>query len=53
MTDPRKACKNAKEKWAWAAIHDLLAHPLMALTLYSSWSLRFHDYTSRKAWPRN
>lgn len=30
--DPRKACANTEEKWFWAFIHDLIAHPIMALT---------------------
>jgi len=42
-TDPRKACKNAKEKFFWAFIHDFFAHPFMAITLYSEWSITFHD----------
>ncbi|WP_416819975.1 hypothetical protein [Delftia tsuruhatensis] len=51
-TDPRKGCANETELWLWAAIHDLLAHPLMVLTWYSRLSLRFHDFTSHRAWPR-
>ena len=51
-TDPRVACKNIKERWIWAVIHDLIAHPFMALTFYSNLSLRFHDWTSYRAWPR-
>lgn len=51
-TDPRKGCANLRELWVWAAIHDLLAHPFMVLTLYSRLSLRFHDFTSHRAWPR-
>lgn len=51
-TDPRKACANVREKLLWAIFHDLVAHPLMAVTLYCSLSVRFHDWTSRKAWPR-
>jgi len=34
----------------WEFIHNLLAHPLMALTLSSKLSIRFHDWTARKAW---
>jgi hypothetical protein len=51
-TDPRKACANTKEKLFWAIVHDLIAHALMALTLYSSASVRFHNWTSLRAWPR-
>lgn len=50
--DPNKACKNVKERLGWAILHDAVCHPLMALTGYSDWSRRFHDYTSRRAWPR-
>ena len=35
----------------WGLLHDGLAHPLMAITGYSRMSLRFHTWTSRKAWP--
>ena len=52
MTDPRKACANTEENLVWALIHDGIAHPLMASTLFSKWSLRFHDWTSQRAWPR-
>lgn len=51
-TDPRKACANEDEKLLWALVHDGIAHPLMALTLFSKWSIAFHDWTSTKAWPR-
>jgi hypothetical protein len=51
-TDPRAACANEKENLWWALLHDGVAHPLMALTLYSKVSLRFHDFTSKHAWPR-
>jgi len=51
-TDPRAACKNTSERWGWAILHDLVAHPLMGLTNYSKLSLRFHDWTSHYAWPR-
>lgn len=50
--DPNKGCKNQKELLGWAIVHDLVAHPLMAATNYSKLSVRFHDYTSHKAWPR-
>ena len=52
-TDPRIACANEHELFWWAILHDLIAHPFMALTFYSGLSLRFHDWTSRHAWPRN
>lgn len=51
-TDPNKGCKNQTEKLGWAILHDLVAHPVMALTGYSNLSMRFHNYTSHKAWPR-
>lgn len=51
-TDPRKACANQEEKLLWALIHDGIAHPLMALSLFSGWAVAFHDWTSKKAWPR-
>lgn len=51
-TDPRKACANQEENLLWALIHDGIAHPLMALTLFSGWAVVFHDWTSKKAWPR-
>lgn len=52
MKDPRKACANRKQRLGWALVHDGIAHPLMALTLFAKWALRFHDYTSHRAWPR-
>jgi hypothetical protein len=52
-TDPRKACGNEKELLFWAFVHDAIAHPLMALTGWSKFSLRFHNYTSHYAWPRD
>jgi len=51
-TDPRKACANREERLLWALVHDGIAHPLMALTLFSGWAVRFHDWTSARAWPR-
>lgn len=51
-TDPRKACDNPEESWFWAIVHDVFAHPLSALTLYSAPAVRFHNWTSEKAWPR-
>ena len=51
-TDPNKACPNEAQRFFWAFVHDFLAHPLMAITAWSTWSLDFHDWTSHKAWPR-
>lgn len=51
-TDPRKACANERERFFWAFVHGLIAHGFMALSLWSKWSLEFHDWTSHKAWPR-
>lgn len=50
--DPRKACDSVKDSFFWAFVHDVIAHPFSALTLYSSPSVRFHNWTSEKAWPR-
>jgi hypothetical protein len=33
----------------WQFIHNMVAHPLMALTFYSAVSIRFHDWTASKA----
>lgn len=52
-TDPNQACANESQRLLWAIIHDALAHPLMVLTGYSKGSLKFHDYTSLKAWARS
>lgn len=51
-TDPNKGCANQEQRLFWALVHDGVAHPFMALTNYSRLSLRFHDFTSHKAWPR-
>lgn len=51
-TDPNKGCANERENFFWAFVHDCIAHPLMALTGYAAWALRFHNYTSHRAWPR-
>jgi hypothetical protein len=51
-TDPNNHCINFKQNLLWAIIHDTLAHVLMGLTIYSSWSIKFHNYTSHKAWKR-
>lgn len=51
-TDPRLACANAEERAWWAFLHDAVCHPLMALTNWAGWAVRFHDWTSHRAWPR-
>ena len=51
-TDPRAACANENERAGWAFVHDLITHPLMALTGWARWSLALHDWTSHRAWPR-
>lgn len=50
-TDPNKACDRPGHL-GWAVVHDLLAHPFMAATGFSRIGVRFHDWTSHKAWPR-
>lgn len=50
--DPLNHCTKFRQSLPWAIIHDLLAHPLMALTGYSCTSIKFHNYTSHKAWKR-
>lgn len=49
--DPIIACPNETQLFGWAFLHDFVAHPFMAITLWSPWSLRFHNWTSLKAWP--
>lgn len=49
--DPNKACDKPGHL-GWAILHDALAHPFMALTGFSRLGVRFHDWTSHKAWPR-
>lgn len=34
----------------WEFVHNTVAHPLMALSLNSGWSSRFHDWTADRAW---
>lgn len=51
-TDPNRACANVEQRLIWALLHDGIAHPLMAITGYSRPAMRFHDWTSHKAWPR-
>ncbi len=51
--DPNAYCINYEQRLGWALIHDIIAHPLMALTLYRiPMFIRFHNYTSHKAWIR-
>lgn len=51
--DPNKYCVKYKENILWAIIHDVIAHPLMAISLYKvDMFINFHDYTSSKAWMR-
>ena len=45
--------KKQKEKFGWVLVHNCIAHPLMAVTLDSKWSVKFHDWTATKAWPRH
>lgn len=49
-TDPNRHCTKFREDRKWALLHDLVAHPFMALTFYSKISVKFHDYTSSLAW---
>jgi hypothetical protein len=51
-TDPRKACDSGREVLFWAFVHDLIAHGAMAIFFWAEWTLRFHNWTSEKAWPR-
>ena len=51
-TDPNRHCIKFKQDTKWAIVHDFIAHPLMALTFYSRWSIIFHNWTSHKAWER-
>lgn len=51
--DPNKYCVNYEQDFAWALIHDIIAHPLMALTLYKvQCFIDFHNFTSYRAWKR-
>ena len=51
--DPNKYCINYKQILIWALIHDIIYHPLMALTLYKiDLFIKFHNFTSHKAWLR-
>lgn len=51
--DPNLYCVHFEESLPWALVHDIIAHPLMAITLYK-WkpALDFHNFTSHKAWIR-
>lgn len=51
--DPNNYCIVYTQSLFWAIIHDLIAHPMMAITNYTNISIRFHDFTSNKAWKRN
>lgn len=51
--DPKKLCVVFEESLPWALLHDLVAHPFLALTGYSRSAVRFHDWTSCKAWRRS
>lgn len=51
--DPNNYCIVYKQNLTWALIHDIIAHPLMGLTFYKiDIFIKFHDYTSNKAWIR-
>jgi len=49
--DPNPLCQQPVERPLWAFVHDAIAHPLVAITRYAGWAVKFHDYTSRRAWP--
>jgi|688.fasta_scaffold07359_26 hypothetical protein len=51
--DPNNCCIMFDECLFWALVHDIIAHPLIALTLYQ-WqpAIDFHNWTSQKAWKR-
>jgi len=52
--DPNEYCVVYEQSIIWALIHDILAHPLMALTLYKvELFINFHNFTSAKAWKRS
>lgn len=51
--DPNKCCVIFDECLFWALVHDIIAHPLIALTLYQwQFAIDFHNWTSHKAWKR-
>lgn len=50
--DPNTLCDTGpKQNIGWAIFHDLVAHPLLVITFYSVASVKFHNWTSLKAWP--
>lgn len=49
--DPNPLCQQPVERKFWAFVHDAIAHPLVAITRYANFAIRFHDYTSQRAWP--
>lgn len=51
-TDPNEGCNLKEEHLFWAVVHDAICHPLMALSGYSKWAIKLHNYTSHRAWPR-
>jgi hypothetical protein len=50
--DPNRLDYGYREFKAWAVAHDLIFHPLLAISLYSRWAIRLHAWSSNKAWPR-
>lgn len=50
--DPINHCQKFRQSLMWAMVHDLVAHPAMALTLYSRPAVWLHNYTSHRAWKR-
>ena len=52
--DPNNCCVMFDECLFWALVHDIIAHPLIALTLYKcEFAIDFHNWTSHKAWKRS
>jgi hypothetical protein len=49
--DPNGCCDKVEHSLLYAVLHDLISHPLLVISFYSEWSIRFHNWTSRKAWP--
>lgn len=49
--DPNGMCDVKSGSLFWQLVHDGIAHPLLVLGFYSRPVIRFHDYTSFKAWP--
>lgn len=39
-----------KESKFWALVHNLVAHPILAVTS-AAWATNFHDWTAERAWP--